>query len=781
MGTSSEYTSVPEWVLKDTGYQTGAMVRYKNNIFRADFWAGAAPGEKPKPAEGWALYDELYDLTAQPLGGPAKVIAYIPTWRKQENFAYGNDVMFRNITHGIVAFLQFSETQPGAFEQDSLSAVRAVLPEVIAAGRRNATKIMVAIGGATDFGFQALMTSVADNPTSSVLAQAVQNVVSFVQSNQLDGVDLDLECWWDKGGDPTKDQGGRMKQDGPHPAGKALALFAGQLKRAMPDKIVSATVFATSWYGNNYDPSMAAEVDWLGVMTYDLTGSWNDSPVGPHSALTRIRTPEQYTSEQHGTWPGKGPMDNPILSVEESLWYWTNPFYTNWQGTGQRVQRNKIVLGVPTYGYDFAYGKEPDELTHEVPPGYKTLRYSEILAQFPDAHAASDGHIKIAGVSSAPPFLASTAPYPFAHNIYFETPAMAISKLEFAMRVGTQGVLVWELSNDVWDDARSITRALYARSGDSKAQSLPVQSGNMRYNQIAYLCTHNSFVNYSDLWPAPSQSFSIGDQLDRGVRALMLDTHYAEPGPNDIFHIITEPGVYLLHGVNEHGWIAGSTYSAKIRRRLYDALNEVISFLRSHPQEIVTVFLEDYTTTPQLTSELGRVGDLKDFLYDPDNDVTLGARATGAWPLVSEMIKQNKRLMILSSVDHDNITSKHGVAYDRAYTRQNYWSLGDLGNDRDCRSRWNDGNYLAGDTLAPPLFVMNHYRNTPTTISAAIDNAYDNLMDRIDNHCYSPPSGHRGPQQWPNFVAVDFFELPLGGATFRVIAELNERFAKGSA
>ena len=128
---------------------------------------------------------------------------------------------------------------------------------------------------------------------------------------------------------------------------------------------------------------MADHVDWLAVMTYDLTGSWNASPVGPHTALFKIRNQESskirvqdsyqesYVHEQQGEWPGGGIVNNPILSVEDTLWYWTNPLFVNWQGAGQNIPRNKIAAGVPIYGYDFAYGKEPDDQSGQVPPGYK--------------------------------------------------------------------------------------------------------------------------------------------------------------------------------------------------------------------------------------------------------------------------------------------------------------------------------------------------------------------------------------------------------------------------
>ena len=782
MGFSQDYSNIPDWVAKPEGYQTGAMVKYQGNVFYANFWA-TEPGAGDADHNGWRFYDELYDRTPHTATTQAKIIAYIPTWRKKEGFNYANDEMYQYITHGIIAFLMFSETTLGVFEPTAVSDVKAVLADIVNTGHRNGTRISIALGGATDYGFLNLMTAIGNNPTHPLLNLAVQNVVNFVQANSLDGVDLDLECWWGKPGEA--DQGGRPKSTGPHPAGYALTLFAQKLKQAMPDKLVSATLFGTSWYGNNYDSQLANYVDWLAVMTYDLTGSWNSSPVGPHTALLKIRnqasakTPtqsvyqESYASEQQGAWPGGGAVDNPILSVEDTLWYWTNPLFVNWQGAGQKIPRNKIAAGVPIYGYDFAYGKDRDAQSGEVPPGYKVMQYKDILAQFPNANTAANGNIKVPGNAPTPPFISPPGSYPFTHNLYFETPDTAVTKLNFLKNVGAQGVIIWELSNDVWAEGKSIIKALYKNSGNPAIR--PPVDGR-RYNQCSFLCTHNAFTNYQDArWTGVNQSMSITNQLKNGVRALMLDTHYAEPDWKDIFKVIPEPGVYLLHGVNEHGWIAGLTY-AQPSRRLYHALYDVWGFLNDNPNEVVTLFLEDYTTAEQLQAEFdfivkkeneeGRDGQkFLQRIYNPDNDARWKVKDKKQWPLLSDLIAWDKRVIIFSSRNNNQY-----VAYDRDYTKQNYWSIGAGGNNWDCPSRWDGGVYdIKADY--PKLFVFEHHRDVPTVITAAIDNHYDKIIDRIDNQCFPQTN------QLPNFVAVDFFEVPLNESKAQdAVNELNRRW-----
>ncbi|MBC6436121.1 hypothetical protein FM036_44960 [Nostoc sp. HG1] len=95
-----DYSKIAGWVVKDTGYHTGEMVKYQGNIFIASYWAGKEPGVDP----GWALYDELYDVTSKNQTEQPKIIAYIPTWRRKEGFNYSNVAIYQNITHGLSLF-----------------------------------------------------------------------------------------------------------------------------------------------------------------------------------------------------------------------------------------------------------------------------------------------------------------------------------------------------------------------------------------------------------------------------------------------------------------------------------------------------------------------------------------------------------------------------------------------------------------------------------------------------------------------------------------------------
>ncbi|MEV7579334.1 PI-PLC domain-containing protein [Streptomyces erythrochromogenes] len=288
--------------------------------------------------------------------------------------------------------------------------------------------------------------------------------------------------------------------------------------------------------------------------------------------------------------------------------------------------------------------------------------------------------------------------------------------------------------------------------------------GDRRLDEVSFLTTHNAFTNYEDSrWSSVNQSESVRGQLEGGVRGLSLDTHWYERSTwlcvisfgSDCY----PSDVYLCHG--ECKTFAGATYALP-RQSFHGTMQTVVDFLAAHPQEVVTVFLEDYVSADQLGRSLGRVRGLSDMVFRPDE---WGVRQNG-WPKVADLVTSNKRLLIFSDrSDRENL----GVMYDRSWTVSNFWSLGDLGNDLSCVSRWSDVPLDRQEPGFRRLFTMSHHRNVPTVLTAALDNGAK-LRNRIAEQC-RPAAGGRNP----NFVSVDFHRLSDGSGhtPASVVAELN--------
>jgi chitinase len=173
---------------------------------------------------------------------------------------------------------------------------------------------------------------------------------------------------------------------------------------------------------------------------------------------------------------------------------------------------------------------------------------------------------------------------------------------------------------------------------------------------------------------------------------------------------------------------------------------------------VVTVFIEDYTSVQQLSAALGAVNGLNELLLRPDRT---GVRQHG-WPRRSELIASNQRLLIFSQSPGREAA---GVMHDRDWTVENYWSL-DGGGNINCYTRWAEVPLSRREPGFRRLHVMNHYRNIPAEPAAVVDNGAK-LRNRVERIC--------GPaaRTKPNYVAVDFYQKPDGGATNGLVAELN--------
>lgn len=256
------------------------------------------------------------------------------------------------------------------------------------------------------------------------------------------------------------------------------------------------------------------------------------------------------------------------------------------------------------------------------------------------------------------------------------------------------------------------------------------------FDQYTWVTTHNAFTSNGFV---PNQSQTIETQLANGVRGLMLDLHY------------DYGRVRLCHKVcNNEESVAFA-----------DLLNDtLLPFLQENPDAIVSLHLEDETTSAQLIAELAKAPGLAGRTFDPD------AWQTPAWPTYRQLRDAGQQLLIFSLNEKNTGTFPvgDGVAHilpSIEYTVENYWSLGTtfLQHDQTCVSRWGEKDRWLGRRAIDgkpgwrPLFTMNQFHGLAFRPHARIDNSFENLSSRYLYHCW-PAAGRK-----PNFVAVDFHEV----------------------
>ena len=247
-----------------------------------------------------------------------------------------------------------------------------------------------------------------------------------------------------------------------------------------------------------------------------------------------------------------------------------------------------------------------------------------------------------------------------------------------------------------------------------------------QYNEVAYLTTHNAYNTDSEGFSLPNQHLGIGDQLNQGVRAFMLDVY-------DFFGTPTQ-----YHGSALLGTQA-----------LSSDLDEIKNFLDANSNEIVTLILECYVSADDIESELINAS-LMPYVYTHVNGT--------AWPTLQEMINLNKRLVVFSDVA-DASASQDWYHYVWDFAVETHYSVNDVNDFTD--------DYNRGDSLND-LYIFNHFvtnglTGTGMDAESAIANEYNFLLNRIElNNLLKG--------KFPNFITVDFFEL---GNALDVVNTLN--------
>ncbi|MFN0036586.1 MAG: glycosyl hydrolase family 18 protein [Saprospiraceae bacterium] len=212
-----------------------------------------------------------------------KVVGYLPYYR----FSWLNDIEFERLTHVNIAF-----ANPDM--QGNLSVEGEDIAPAVSKAHQHGCKVFISLAGG-------YLTPTHEANWNNLCLPAnrpafIQKIVQYVQANNLDGVDIDLEwqyvqTWYSPFVLELK---------------AALAPLGIPLTAALPGSYRYPQITA---------PCLAA-YDWVNMMVYDLRGPWDPTNPGQHS---------------------------PYDWAEDCIDYWQS----------QGVPAQKLTLGVPFYGYDF--------------------------------------------------------------------------------------------------------------------------------------------------------------------------------------------------------------------------------------------------------------------------------------------------------------------------------------------------------------------------------------------------------------------------------------------
>ena len=310
-------------------------------------------------------------------------IGYYPDWGKWRKPAYTVDkVPYNKLTHVLWSFL--TPNTDGTLKGDAADDPRA-LDSMVTLAHAAGTKVIVSLGGG---GQSETFVPVARDNT--LRQKFVANLVQYVADHNLDGLDMDWE--FDKVPVPEQDT-------------TAYSKLLTELREALPkDKSLSAALPCSPYYGKWFTAEVLVKnLDWLGFMTYDMTGDWDekamfDSPLYPH---------EGYT-----TW-----------SWEETRDYWKK----------RGVPTEKMVFGIPSFGFQFEGANGPG--TDFTKGTAKQVAYKDIVTNTDWEYFYDSVAVEPYGVSST-------------GYVTFEDPHSSAVKSRWVKDNGYAGIMVWEVSHD---------------------------------------------------------------------------------------------------------------------------------------------------------------------------------------------------------------------------------------------------------------------------------------------------------------------------------------------
>ncbi|EST06786.2 Glycoside hydrolase, family 18, catalytic domain protein [Kalmanozyma brasiliensis GHG001] len=323
-----------------------------------------------------------------------------------------------------------------------------LLRRFVAACRGGNTRAVLSIGG---WGGSTYFSSAVR--TADSRARFIANIIRVYQSYNLDGIDLDWEYPNDPGaGDNVYD---------PSDA-RNFQTFLQELRAALPaGALLTAAVTHAPWIGSNGNPvssvaRAAGALDYVMIMNYDVWGS-RANP-GPNAPLADLC--------------GNSTLPNVNAAAGVRAW------------SAAGMPRNKILLGIPAYGYINTSSKtsliqrsplekrlgvpltSEDGSTTEGQIGFSKIVAAGALQKGPSGlFDGAGGFDKHWDDCSDTPFLTDGT-----RVVTYDDTSSIYDKGAFASAAGIGGISMWSLDGDTneWDLTRS------ARDGMRSTSAVPL-------------------------------------------------------------------------------------------------------------------------------------------------------------------------------------------------------------------------------------------------------------------------------------------------------------------
>lgn len=297
------------------------------------------------------------------------------------------------------------------------------------------------------------------------------------------------------------------------------------------------------------------------------------------------------------------------------------------------------------------------------------------------------------------------------------------------------------------------------------------------YDEVSFPATHNSMSAATiPNWFFPEQPDGIVDQLDHGIRVLLVDSWYGQrtdrPGivataeqsrakslaeAEATFGTATVASALRVRnaiGLTPRGRVEPYLCHAmcELGSTLWlDSLRATRTWMEEHPTEVVTFFIQD-EVSPEDTADLIERSGLLPYVFTPTEGED---SSTQGWPTLGQMVQSGKRLVVLME--------GHGGGVEYPWMLQGFDWVQDTPYLFKKPSEFScERNRGAVDA---PLFLVNHWISdkSAAVTNAAKVNARAVLLPRVEE-CQA----ERG--LLPNFVAVDFYDQ---GDLLGVVDTLN--------